>query len=65
MAYCRPLIGQQRSGRPVNLLLPRLLGDSTQAADWPPGAGERPDGRVERLVGGGGRLDVWRILEVI
>lgn len=64
MAHRGTLTGQQQPGRPVRVLFPGQVGDASQAADWPAGPGERPDGSVERLVGGGGRLDIWQLLEV-
>lgn len=64
VAHRSALIGQQQPGRPVGFLFSSLLRDATQAADWSAGSGERPDGSVERLVGGGGRVDVRKLLEV-
>lgn len=64
LAHRRNLIGQQRSSRPLRLPLSSQRDHAPQAPDWPAGSGERPDGRVERLAGGRGRLDVWQLLEV-
>lgn len=64
MAHRSALIGQQQPGRPVSVLFSSHLSDASQAADWSTGPGERPDGSVERLVGRGGRLDIWQLLEV-
>lgn len=64
MAHRSALIGQQQPGRPVGVLFSSHLSDASQAADWSTGPGERPDGSVERLVGCGGRLDIWKLLEV-
>ena len=64
VAHRGDLTGQQQSGRPVNLLFSSQHGHASQAADWPAGSGERPDGSVERLVGGSGCLDFRQLLEV-
>lgn len=64
VAHCGALVGQQQPGRPVSFLFPSLLADTAQAASWSTGLCEWPDGSLERLVGGGGRLDIWQLLEV-
>lgn len=55
--------GEQQPGGPLRFLL-QGNPDTSQAADWPLGLRERPDGGLERLVGGGGRLDLRELLEV-
>lgn len=64
LAYRSNLIGQQQSCRPFSLLFSSHFSHSPQTTDWLTCPGEWPDGSVERLVGGSGRLDIRELLEV-